>query len=172
MRSRTCIRSRARRRLDFDVGVPPLPAGRYRVYGDIVHESGYAQTLVSQRRSCLTPSHAPAPTDADDSWFSGSRRAGGRDRHIRSRRWLASGLGAGRAAHCRRRRTRPAFLDPATRPEPMLTVEPYMGMAAHLDRREPRWIRLRASASVRQHFDGGAAELRGRRRRARTPATR
>src|SRR6185436_1834179 len=30
--------------LDFDADVPRLPAGRYRVYGDIVHESGYAQT--------------------------------------------------------------------------------------------------------------------------------
>jgi hypothetical protein len=32
----------------FDLVVPPLPAGRYRVYGDIVHESGYAQTLVTE----------------------------------------------------------------------------------------------------------------------------
>ncbi len=33
--------------LDFDTALPALPAGRYRVYGDIVHESGYAQTMVS-----------------------------------------------------------------------------------------------------------------------------
>ena len=30
----------------FEVPVPPLPAGDYRIYADIVHESGFAQTLV------------------------------------------------------------------------------------------------------------------------------
>ena len=33
--------------LEFDAALPPLPAGRYRALGDIVHESGYTQTLVS-----------------------------------------------------------------------------------------------------------------------------
>lgn len=29
----------------FPSALPPLPAGRYRIYGDIVHESGFTQTL-------------------------------------------------------------------------------------------------------------------------------
>jgi hypothetical protein len=58
----------------FDLQLPPLPAGRYRVYGDIVHESGYAQTLVATadvtKPSAASP--AAAAADADDSWFSGA----------------------------------------------------------------------------------------------------
>jgi hypothetical protein len=57
--------------LDFDADLPPLPSGRYRVYGDIVHESGYAQTLIA---AVELPGAANAPsalTDADDSWFVG-----------------------------------------------------------------------------------------------------
>ena len=30
----------------FAVPFPPLPPGDYRIYADIVHESGFAQTLV------------------------------------------------------------------------------------------------------------------------------
>jgi hypothetical protein len=52
--------------LDFDVALPPLPRGRYRVYGDIVHESGYAQTLVNTID--LAASTASRMTDPDDSW--------------------------------------------------------------------------------------------------------
>ena len=58
--------------LDFDADVPSLPAGRYRVYGDIVHESGYAQTLISSVELTGQRAQSAAPTDADDSWFSGA----------------------------------------------------------------------------------------------------
>ena len=57
----------------FRTLVPALPAGRYRVYGDLVHESGYAQTIVasSSLEEPTAPSGgAPAAADADDSWFS------------------------------------------------------------------------------------------------------
>jgi hypothetical protein len=58
----------------FDLVVPPLPAGHYRVYGDIVHESGYAQTLVTRVELPGTPATAEsaAAADSDDSWFSGT----------------------------------------------------------------------------------------------------
>ncbi len=65
----------------FNLALPPLPAGRYRVYGDIVHESGYAQTLVATadlpvplRLADARSGEAPqdeATGDRDDSWFSG-----------------------------------------------------------------------------------------------------
>jgi hypothetical protein len=57
--------------LDFDVDLPPLTAGRYRVYGDIVHESGYAQTLVSSTE--IQPGRSrDGAADPDDSWFEGA----------------------------------------------------------------------------------------------------
>jgi hypothetical protein len=61
--------------LAFDAELPPLPAGRYRVYGDIVHESGYAQTLVAHAdlpAPAATGGEAAAShADPDDSWFEG-----------------------------------------------------------------------------------------------------
>ena len=45
--------------------LPPLPPGRYRVYGDIVHESGYAQTLVASA-TLGDPPGVAASADPDD----------------------------------------------------------------------------------------------------------
>ena len=60
----------------FQTGVPPLPAGHYRVYGDIVHESGYTQTLVAEAPlgaagaggAAASEATGSVPADADDSW--------------------------------------------------------------------------------------------------------
>lgn len=78
---------------EFVVTLPPLPAGRYRVYGDIVRENGMTHTLVSEV-DLPPPSAAPggpaagaaipigggtaSAPDADDSWWA-SRTAGNLD---------------------------------------------------------------------------------------------
>ena len=49
----------------FETRLPALPAGRYRVYGDIVHESGYERTLVSSVVVPASRTSAPA-ADPDD----------------------------------------------------------------------------------------------------------
>jgi hypothetical protein len=117
--------------LDFDADVPRLPAGRYRVYADIVHESGYAQTMVSSVELAGVSSAAPAPTDPDDSWFTGAATPdaatavfelgdGSRLVWWRGDAPLAAGV---------ERDLRFAVQD---RTGADVAVEPYMGMAAHL----------------------------------------
>jgi hypothetical protein len=62
----------------FRVALPPLPAGTYRLYADVVHETGFPQTLVDRVEIPAAPAaaavpettaaEAPPPTDSDDSW--------------------------------------------------------------------------------------------------------
>jgi hypothetical protein len=117
--------------LDFAAGLPPLAPGRYRVYGDIVHESGYAQTLVSSVELTGADAAAGAATDADDSWFSGAATAEaamatfdlGDGTHLE---WH---LGDRPIVAGAERDLRFVVRDAAGA---AVTVEPYMGMAAHL----------------------------------------
>jgi hypothetical protein len=51
----------------FEAVLPPLPAGRYRVYGDVVHESGYERTLVSTV-TIAASGGASRAADPDDSF--------------------------------------------------------------------------------------------------------
>jgi hypothetical protein len=115
----------------FLSALPPLPAGRYRVYGDVVHESGLAQTLVSSVE--IAPSRISyAGTawrgDADDAWV--ARDATGDSRNVvvedgTRMTWLRpdSTLIAGADASLRFTLTAPEGAP--------LALEPYMGMPAH-----------------------------------------
>lgn len=52
--------------VSFPAALPALPAGRYRVYGDIVHESGFTQTLSTKVDLVEPVRGATKKTDADD----------------------------------------------------------------------------------------------------------
>jgi hypothetical protein len=54
----------------FESPLPPLPAGRYRVFADVTHESGFARTLVASV-DLPAPSSVDAELDPDDAWFVG-----------------------------------------------------------------------------------------------------
>lgn len=65
----------------FEAVLPPLPAGDYRVYADVTHETGFSQTLTTLARVPEAPSdHAGDGTipsrDPDDSWFAGEPAIG------------------------------------------------------------------------------------------------
>ena len=60
----------------FEAVLPPLPAGEYRLYADVTHETGFSQTLTALARVPEAPSTSASdgtisPADADDSWFAG-----------------------------------------------------------------------------------------------------
>ena len=56
--------------------LPPLPAGRYRLYADVVHETGFQRTFVDS----IVLAEPPSPVgvgvlDPDDAWFEGPMAA-------------------------------------------------------------------------------------------------
>jgi hypothetical protein len=125
--------------VSFLAALPPLPAGRYRVFADVTHEGGLAQTL-SAALEVPAPGDYATPSDADDSWTRGIAT---------DSMWTA--LGDGSILHWERgpdpivagdpTRLRFTFTDATGAPLPM---EPYMGMLAHA-------VVLRDDASVFVH---------------------
>jgi hypothetical protein len=116
----------------FRIGLPPLPAGRYAVYADVVHESGFAQTLLSAIDVPPEARTGAAAVDSDDSWWTGGpmeARVAGADRQ--------AVLDDGSVIEWRRNRPlvegEPMDLDFVVRgPRGRAAVlEPYMGMLAH-----------------------------------------
>jgi len=114
---------------DFDATLPPLPAGRYRVYADITRESGFAETL-SDTITLASPAGAWRMSDPDDAWWmgNGQRATGNVDKLADGSRmtWDRSEapLVAGQDAPLRF-----TVAAPGDRPT---ALEPYMGMAGHL----------------------------------------
>ena len=116
----------------FEARLPPLPPGRYRVYADVVFESGFAQTL-SATADVRSPTATWRPSDSDDAWTaerpatdSGRAMVTGSLRDGSTMTWErgASPLVAGRDAPLR-------FVVRA-RDGRAATLEPYLGMAGHL----------------------------------------
>jgi hypothetical protein len=117
--------------LQFDTVVPPLPPGAYRVSADIGHESGNSQSLDSRVDVAAGGADHSDRADPDDSSFAGSATAespaavfplsdGAQVVWDRG----ADAFGAGSE-----RDLKFSVRDAAGAP---LSVEPYMGMAAHV----------------------------------------
>jgi hypothetical protein len=114
----------------FRTSLPPLGPGRYRLYADVVEETGFTQTLLDSV-SLVGPGAEWHPTDPDDSWWDGSRlSAVGYRQTVQlqdgsTMRWVGDSapLVAGRDLELR-------FTVRAKNGKPA-PLEPYMGMMSH-----------------------------------------
>lgn len=95
----------------FETTLPPLPAGTYYVFADIVHETGFSQTLTDTLSLPAAAQPAWTPSDPDDAWLageSGTTIAWSRPAELRSGTDVNLTFAA-----------------------PGAPIEPYMGMAGH-----------------------------------------
>ena len=113
----------------FLASLPPVPEGRYRVYADIVHESGFTQTLIDSV-TIPAPMQTWHSSDPDDAWWEAPPRPLGPDRFSgladgSAVTWLrdTATLAAGRDVELRF-----AVTGPDAKPT---LLEPYMGMPCH-----------------------------------------
>jgi hypothetical protein len=113
--------------VDFSAALPPLPAGTYRVYGDIVHESGFSETLSSKVLLAAPVTNPAGRIDSDDaSYFSATplndSLAVTSDvtiKRLRTDVALTAGVEASLTF---------SITDKSGRP---VSLEPYLGMAGH-----------------------------------------
>lgn len=95
----------------FRTAIPPLPEGRYRVFADIVHQSGFDHTLVGSV-DLDGSAHAYVPSDSDDAFSVAAPGADGAN----IRKIGSDTVKVGGPAGLR-------FVAPG--------IQPYMGMAGH-----------------------------------------
>jgi hypothetical protein len=115
--------------ITFESDLPPLAPGRYRVYADIVHESGFAQTLVATVQ-IGAPVGTWRPSDPDDACTTGNGQgATGNVVALQDGSTMTWERGDAPVVVDREAPLRFAVTDPGGRPA---TLEPYMGMPGHL----------------------------------------
>jgi hypothetical protein len=111
----------------FSASRPPIPPGRYRVFADIVHESGFTHTLTSTLELLPSSQLAAAVGNPDDSWFTGREGRDSRTAALESggtMEWQQGGEVVEGKQATLRFSVRNADGSPAR-------LEPYMGMPAH-----------------------------------------
>lgn len=112
----------------FEAALPPLSPGRYRLYADIVHESGFAQTLVATV-DVPTPGVTWRPSDPDDAWTPGlATRAAGNVASLGDGSTMIWDKSPAPIVVDHDAPLHFVVTDPSGRPA---RLEPYMGMAGH-----------------------------------------
>lgn len=111
----------------FVTRLPPLPNGRYHLYGDVVHETGFERTLVGS----ITIDHgtaSAAPADPDDAWYVGDASRDSSASLADGTTMLARLLPDGPVRVGRDLTIAVSVRDPSGAPA---LLEPYLGMPAH-----------------------------------------
>ncbi len=113
----------------FVASLPPLPPGRYHLYGDVVHETGFERTLVGDLEiaSDASPGETRA-SDPDDAWHVGAAATGGSAR-LADGSTMTMRLGTTGATRAGTELAiRVSVSDTSGKP---VKLEPYLGMPAH-----------------------------------------
>ena len=115
--------------ITFETSLPPLGPGRYRIYADIVHESGFAPTLISSVE-ISSAGGSWRPSDPDDAWTADNGQRGtGNAVPLQDGSKMTWERGDTPIVVDQEAPLRFVVTDPGGRPA---TLEPYMGMAGHL----------------------------------------
>ena len=117
---------------DYSLALPSLPAGHYRIYGDIVHENGFAETAVGE---VDLPEVTGAALDGDD--------AGGAMPGDPGIVWLQDPAKPIRAREVN------LFRFELRGPDGPEDLEPYMGMGGHAE-----FVKLDGSVFAHVHPTG------------------
>jgi hypothetical protein len=114
--------------VNFTSSLPSLPAGRYRVYGDIVHESGFTQT-VSSAVDLPTPLEKPERlTDPDDASHMATVAPNPTSAVLEDGSTMTLQQASGELVEGRTASLRFSIVGADGKP---LSLEPYIGMAGH-----------------------------------------
>ncbi|HEX7940063.1 MAG TPA: hypothetical protein VF483_13835, partial [Gemmatimonadaceae bacterium] len=149
----------------FTTPLPPLPAGTYHVFGDVVHETGFERTMVG---SLQIPDKLPVAVrrDPDDGWFIGDASASNSAR-LADGSIMSLSQGPAKPVAGQELSLAVTITDAAGK---ALAVEPYLGMAAHA-----AVIRDDGSVYIHLHpmgtVTGGAQDVFAARERGDTTAT-
>jgi hypothetical protein len=117
----------ARDSLTFEAALPVLPAGKYFVFADVVHENGFAETLRDSVTLSAAPGVAWKPSDPDDAAFAGN----GTGNPWRFDDGSTLAFDGARAKHVAGAEAGLRFTLRDSHGA-VMTIEPYMGMAAHV----------------------------------------
>ena len=113
----------------FVTTLPPLPPGRYHLFGDVVHETGFERTLVGAVEIASDrASGQSALGDPDDAWYVGAASANGLARLDDGSTMTLHTAPGGVVQAGRELTIRVSVTDSSGLP---VQLEPYLGMPAH-----------------------------------------
>jgi hypothetical protein len=114
--------------VSFRSTLPPLPAGRYRIYGDIVHESGFSETVSTTADLREATEGGLDSTDPDDASLNSTSTPNDTRAVLEDGSSMTLEHGGARFVEGKDASLRFSVVGANGQP---LTLEPYIGMAGH-----------------------------------------